>query len=473
MQIKGTPTPSTYKHRSLWLRQALPGDPDESPLSDSSHADVSIIGGGFVGLWTALRLKELEPGLDIAILEADVCGGGASGRNGGMVLSWWPKASSLATLCGVDGAMELIGASTDAIDQIGEFCERFAPDAQFRMGGFIWSATAKAHIGAWDAVVSAADALNSSHVFEPLTPAETAIRTGSTAHIAGVFEKHAATVHPGHLVRALRRRCLEQGIRIFENSPVTAVEDGTTVTLRTDKGSMRSESVIIATNAWASGIKALRPYIFVISSDMIATEPAPDTLSQIGWTGGEGITDSQTLVCYYRTDDEGRVLFGKGGWAIGMGSWMPPAMERHSGRARLVTDDFRRYYPSFDSVRVLDDWAGPIDRTYNSLPIFGRLGKYSRIIYGVGWSGNGVGPSVVGAKILASLALDARDKWSENGLVHAGHRRFPPEPVRYIGAHLVREAIIKKERAEAQDKQPAKPLTLLASLAPSGLEDKE
>jgi glycine/D-amino acid oxidase-like deaminating enzyme len=147
-------------------------------------------------------------------------------------------------------------------------------------------------------------------------------------------------------------------------------------------------------------------------------------------------------------------------------------MHRDATRASMVTRDFHRYYPMLRTVKITHDWAGPIDRTHNSLPIFGRLYGDANIHYGVGWSGNGVGPSVVGGKILASLALGRDDEWSQCGFLTAPARSFPPEPIRFVGAHIVREAIIRKEEAEALEKRPPRLAVALAKLAPTGLEDK-
>jgi hypothetical protein len=124
------------------------------------------------------------------------------------------------------------------------------------------------------------------------------------------------------------------------------------------------------------------------------------------------------------------------------------------------------------TVKITHDWAGPIDRTHNSLPIFGRLYDDAKIYYGVGWSGNGVGPSVVGGRILASLALGQDDEWSQCGLATGSARSFPPEPIRFVGAHIVREAIIRKEDAEALEKRPSRLAVALSKLAPTGLEDQ-
>jgi glycine/D-amino acid oxidase-like deaminating enzyme len=458
-------------HRSFWLTQALDDGEDVPVLRGGESTDIAIVGGGYVGLWTALRIKELDPGVDVTVVEADLCGSGASGRNGGFVMTWWPKVASLIALCGQDEALRLVRASEAGIDQIEAFCEQHAPKARFHRGGWLWTATTGAQLGAWDDVVHQAQEL-SPGTFSTPRPDEVAARAGSPQHLAGVFEGSNATVQPAELARALCRQARARGIRVFERSRVTAIHRGPVVTLDTAQGSLRADNVVIATNAWAAALRPLRNKLFVISSDMIMTEPAPDRLRHIGWTGGEAITDSQTLVCYYRTTADGRVAFGKGGWSIGYGGRMRAAMDRDAGRAAMVTRDFRRYYPNLRSASVVADWAGPIDRTHNSLPIFGRLYGDSNIHYGVGWSGNGVGPSTVGGRILASLALGREDEWSGCGLVTAPARSFPPEPIRFLGAHVVREAIVRKERAEALELPPPKLAVALAGLAPSGLEDK-
>ena len=458
-------------HRSFWLEQALAGEVDDSnALRGDVSCDIAIVGGGFVGLWTALMIKRLDPAVDVCVIEADVCGGGASGRCGGFVLTWWPKIVSLMALCGADEALRLVRASEAAIDEIENFCSEHAPDAEFRRAGWLWTATTGAQLGAWDKVVSRAEAL-APGTFRRPDSREVARRSGSPQHLAGVIESSNATVQPAALVRAMRRYALTLGVRIFEQSKVTRVDRGTTVTLITPQGTIRAPRVVIATNAWAAALRPLRNKLFVISSDMIATEPIADQLDDIGWNQGEAITDSQTLVCYYRTTAEGRIAFGKGGGSIGFDGRMRRAMHRNAARASVVTRDFHRYYPMLRAVKITHDWSGPIDRTSNSLPIFGRLYGDANIHYGVGWSGNGVGPSVVGGKILASLALGHHDEWSECGLVTGSAGSFPPEPIRFVGAHIVKEAIVRKEDAEALEKRPSRLAVALSKLAPTGLED--
>jgi putative aminophosphonate oxidoreductase len=459
-------------HRSFWLEQALAGSAEDlNPLRGTVTSDVAIVGGGFVGLWTALMIKRLDPAVDVCVIEADVCGGGASGRCGGLVMTWWPKIASLTTLFGADEALRLVRASEAAIEEIENFCSEHAPEAEFRRGGWLWTATTGAQLGAWDKVVIRAEAL-APGTFRRPDPREVARRSGSPQHLAGVVEPSNATVQPAALVRAMRRYALEIGVRVFEQSKVTRIDRGTTVTLVTAQGTMRAPRVVIATNAWAAALRPLRNKLFVISSDMIATEPIADRLDDMGWNQGEAITDSQTLICYYRTTAEGRIAFGKGGGSIGFDGRVRRAMHHNTTRTSMVARDFHRYYPMLRTVKITHDWAGPVDRTRNSLPIFGRLYGDVNIYYGVGWSGNGVGPSVVGGKILASLALGHDDEWSQCGFITASAGSFPPEPIRFLGAHIVKEAIVRKEDAEALEKRPPRLAVALSKLAPTGLEDK-
>jgi putative aminophosphonate oxidoreductase len=459
-------------HRSLWLQEALPEQPVSEPLSGDARADVAILGGGYVGLWTAIRIKELEPSCDVAILERDVCGGGASGRNGGFVLTWWPKFPSMAKAFGRDEALRLTRASESAVDEIGAFCATNAIDAEFVQHGWLWTATSNVQMASWETVVKASEQ-HGLDTFVRLQPVEVARRSGSPIHRAGVLEPKAATVHPAALVQGMREVAVRRGVRIYENSRVDSFTRERPVVVRTAQGQLTADRVVVAMNAWSVGLPELSRSIAVISSDIVATEPIPQRLAEMGWTGGECITDSQMMVCYYRTTRSGRIAFGKGGWGIAYGDHIGPNIDRDERRARLVEADFRRYYPMLSGVAITHDWSGPIDRTMDGLPLLGRLGGREHIAYGIGWSGNGVGPSYVGGRILASLALGRKDEWSQCALVDRTQRLFPPEPIRFVGGHVVRTAVIAKERSEGADRRPPWLAVQLAKLAPSGLEDKE
>jgi glycine/D-amino acid oxidase-like deaminating enzyme len=395
---------SAQPHRSYWLQQVANDAPDAVPLRGSTKADIAILGGGYVGLWTAIRIKEQQPDCAVVVLEQDICGGGASGRNGGFVLSWWPKLASLTKLLGPEEAVRVCQSSEQAIYEIQSFCEANRIDADFRRGGWLWAATSKAQWNAWNGVVNQCERIGVP-AFERLDPAEVSSRAGSKQHLAGVFQLHAAVVQPAALVRGLRRVALERGVRIFEHTKVRSFTRTQPVTLRTAEGNVQAEKLVIANNAWAASIRELHTSIAVISSDIVVTAPIPERLAQIGWNQDLSITDSQTMVCCYRITRDGRIAFGKGGWTIGFSGRIGANFDRHPQRAAEVTTDLRRYYPMLADVPVTHDWSGPIDRTPDSIPRLGPLRGCPNIVHGVGWSGNGVGPSVLGGKILASLAL--------------------------------------------------------------------
>jgi putative aminophosphonate oxidoreductase len=454
--------------RSLWLQEALRPGEDAPSLKGDVRADVCIVGGGYTGLWTAIRLKEHDPALDIVLVERDVCGGGASGRNGGFVLSWWAKFGSLAKICGTEEALRLARASAQAVADIGAFCEEHGIDAHYRPDGWLWTATSPAQIGAWDETLADLERLG-EQPFVRLEPAEVASRAGSPTHLAGVYEPTAATVQPALLARGLRRLALERGVRIHEHSPMRSLDRGRPPRVRTPHGSVTAEKFVLALNAWAIGLRELRRALVVIASDVVATAPMPERLARIGWTDGTCIDDSRMLVNYYRTTLDGRIIFGMGGGTLAYGGRIGAEFDGASPRADEVAASLHRLYPMLRDVPVTHSWTGPIDRSGPGLPFFARLGGREDILYGVGYSGNGVGPTYLGGRILASLVLGLDDEWAGAGLARDPVGGFPPEPFRYVGGLLVRAAVARKERAEDAGRRSDRPTVLLASLAPAGL----
>jgi putative aminophosphonate oxidoreductase len=458
--------------RAFWLEELAEDLQATEPLNHNTHADIAIIGGGYVGLWTALQILDKSPESNVVILEKDICGGGASGRNGGFVMSWWSKINSLIASCGQHESIRLAVASAENIREIGQFCDSYKIDAHFQQKGWLWTATTKKQRGAWESVVRCCEQLGHD-IFQRLSCEEVKSRTGSVVHLEGVFDPDVATVQPARLVRGLRRVALERGIRIFENTQVTSFDRQQPVTLNTPNGRVMADRVVVANNVWATEIPELSRFIVPVTSTVVMSEKIPERLKNIGWTGGEGITDSQLMVDYYRTTVDGRIAFGKGVGTLAFGAKMGPEFDFSARDSKAAEADLRRVYPMLADVKIEYSWSGPIDRTYDSLPLFGTLPGSDNIFYGIGWSGNGVGPSRIGGKILSSLALGLKDEWSQCGLVERKVRQFPPEPLRYVGGNIVRAAVARKEQAEVAGRQPNRLDVVLSRFAPAGLEDKD
>jgi putative aminophosphonate oxidoreductase len=454
--------------RSLWLQEALRAENgvESSELLEHTNADVCIVGGGYTGLWAALRIKELEPGADVVVLEQDICGGGPSGRNGGFALTWWSKIPTLIKRVGEEEALRLARASEEAVAEIGAFCEREGVDAHFRQGGWLWTATSAAQLGAWESSVETAES-HGAHPYEILGAEQVQERTGSPVHLGAAYEKTAAIVQPALLARGLRRVAAERGVRIYERTPMVELdrEDGR---VRTPSGSVSADSVILAVNAWATKIRELRRAVVAVSSDMVATAPMPDKLEESGWTGGEAISDCRMLVHYYRTTRDGRVAFGRGGGRLAFGGRVDSNFDCNGRQTRELEEDLVELVPAAKGVPVTHAWGGPIDRTTDGLPVVGAFPARAHVVYGTGYSGNGVAPSLTVAKILASAALRRDDEWAGSRLNSGVHGTFPPEPVRFVGGLVVRQAVRRKEGREDADKSVDPVTKAIAGLAPQG-----
>ncbi len=460
--------------RSLWLEEALEDSDSGPPLEGEQRADVCIVGGGYAGLWTALHLKEADPSLDILLIEKDVCGGGASGRNGGFIISWWAKYLSLRKICGEEEALRLARASADAVRAIGTFCEQNAIDSHYRYDGWLWAATSDPQIGAWEETCDAV-AETDPDVFEHWDPEQVAMRSGSPMHLAGVFEPNAASVQPARLARGLRRVAIRRGVRIYEGTPLERLVTSSPATVVTPRGRVRAQRIVLAMNAWAIRFAEIRKTIAVVTSDIVATAPVPERLRKIGRQDGMTISDGRALVHYYRTTPDGRLVFGKGGMArrLPYAGRVGALVDGVARQPDEVTQWLRKIYPELADVPITSTWTGPIDREKNGLPIVSRLGGREDIVYAAGFSGNGVGPTFVVARMLASLALERRDEWSECPLVRRPLRHFPPEPIRFIGGQLVGAAIAAKDRAEDAGREPGPLTRAFASFAPASLSPRK
>jgi len=468
------------RQRSYWLREALGAEPPElaadiaaPPLQGAAKADIAILGGGYTGLWTALRLTELAPGARIVILEADICGGGPSGRNGGFVTGWWDELPGLIERFGDDGAVRLAKAVDESAEAIGTWSAANDVDAAYRHEGFLLVSASPAQDGAWTEAVDACARLDATDRWQALTRDEVAARVRSPVFREGAFMPGAATVQPAALARGLRRVALERGVVIHERTTahgpsVRQAAASGPVTIATSsaegEGTLVADQVVVALNAWAAGWPAFGRRLVTWSSYVVLTEPIPDRLAEIGWTGGEGVADARFTLHYARTTADGRIAIGGGGGRAGIGGRIGRAFTHDVGSARRAAEGLRRWFPSLADVRIEDAWGGPIDITDDHRPWFGTL-PGGRIHFGLGYSGNGVAPSVLGGRILAALAAGRKDDEAASlPIVEATPRAFPPEPFRYLGARMFREAILRREIAEDAGRRPNRLVAAISRL---------
>lgn len=401
---------------------------------------MAIVGGGLTGLWTAIALRERDPVLRIVLVEAERSGIGPSGRNGGLLHGYWSSLPRLRTLVGADGALEVARAADGAISAVRALDE----DVWLRESGMLKVSAAPAQDASVERAVAVARELGVPEQAVPLTPAEVQARCTSPVYRAGVLYRDGATVQPMRLVRALRRRALALGVSLHEGTPATGIDDGV---VRTPRGSVHAPEIVVATNAWIAGWRPVSRRLAVFGSYVVLTEPVPELLAEVGWTGGEAIVDARMFLHYFHTTPDGRVLMGSGSGPIGRGGRIDARFYEDAPSIARAEQGLRRLLPALASAKVTHAWGGPIDVSADHMPFFGTV-PGTRVHYGAGYSGNGVGPSWLGGQVLASLALSLDDRWSSLPLVRRRAATLPPEPLRVLGGGLVRGAILRCEEAE-------------------------
>jgi glycine/D-amino acid oxidase-like deaminating enzyme len=451
---------------SWWFADAMKQEGPPAPtLTGELTVDVAIVGGGYTGLWTALALKARRPGLSVAVIEAGLCGCGASGKNGGKVHGYWAALQGMSHSIGDDGALAVARAGTVAQDAIRAFATAPGRDVWWRESGNLRVSAAPAQDAKIAGYVDTARRLGAPDTARELTPSDVAARCRSPVFRGGVFLQEGANVHPARLARALRTAALEAGVLLYENTAMIGFDKGAPNRVRTAQGQIVARDVVLATNVDLAAMAQVKAHVTVFSSYAVMTEPAPEKLAQMGWLAEEGISDMRMFVHYFRKTVDGRVLMGSGSGPISYDGDTHAHRLREDGASALRAErGLRRLLPGLADVPLAKAWGGPIDISADRLPFFKTI-PGSRVHYGCGYSGHGVNPAYIGGQCLASLVLEENDMWSNLPLCTRALPSLPPEPFRYYGGRAVRRAILACEDAEERG-QPAPPVATAVAAIP-------
>jgi glycine/D-amino acid oxidase-like deaminating enzyme len=441
-----------------WLEEALSEEPGGGepapPLTGQVRVDVCVVGGGYTGLWTAIELKALLPDASVAVVEADGCGSGASGRNGGWVSSWYGELGGLGHRFGSEVARSLADESSATITRIGEFASEHEIECDFRQEGTIRIASSPSQRAVIEDAVEMCARLGRGEQITPLSEDEVRERTGLAHCYGGILIRDSASVQPAKLARGLRRVALRMGVRIFEGSPMLRLERTRPAAVVTPAGRIEAEQVVLATNAWAARVRELRRAIVTVGSQIVLTEPVPDRVAGLRWAQGGLLGDAQLFVHYAQVTPGGRIAFGRGGGALGPAGRVVRKHFVDWRTSDVVARDFRRWFPQLADVRLTHAWGGAVDRAPGHLPFVGTLGDHGNIHYGIGYSGNGVGPSALIGRILARRVAGADDEYTRSPLASGPPGYLPPEPLRFVGGVLVRAEVQRSEERESDGHAP-------------------
>jgi glycine/D-amino acid oxidase-like deaminating enzyme len=435
----------------MWLETC--GD-DLTPrpgLPGSQSADVAIVGAGFTGLWTAHHLLRHDPTLRVVVIEREIAGWGASGRNGGWCSALFPVPwTRVAREHGAQAAREMQQALQQTVDDVGDWCDEHSVDAEFAKGGTLSLARGQAqlsrlwheNLGTW------------------LSAEEARGRVAAAGVDGAMYSRHCAALHPGRLVRGLARVVEAQGATIYERTSATAVHPKRVVT---PVGIVRADVVIRATEGYTADIPSTHRLLAPVWSLIIATEPLPTHVwDEIGWRERETLSDERHLIIYAQRTADDRIVFGGRGAPYRFGSQTSGSSGHEQTYAGLEAA-LHELLPQTAGSRISHRWGGVIGVPRDFMPSV-TLDRTTGIGWAGGYVGDGVACTALAGRTLADLVLE-RDT-DRTHLPWVGHRwrRWEPEPLRWLGVRGMTALMASADRVEARTGKPARRAALLERL---------
>jgi glycine/D-amino acid oxidase-like deaminating enzyme len=434
-----------------------------SELGTDVQADVAIVGAGYTGLWAAYYLKKSDPSIRIAIVEKEIAGFGASGRNGGwcsaLFAAPWEK---IALRSGRDAAVRMQEEMFASVDEVGRACDAEEIDCNFHKGGTLTLAVIPAHVARLRAFVEKARDWGYGEAdYRWLDRGEARERIDAKSCQGAVYTPHCAAIHPARLVRGLARSVEQMGVSIYERTPATGITAGR---ITTPHGTVTSDVIVRATEGYTALLSGERRRLLPLYSLMIATEPLPvEFWDDVGWNRSETVTDGRHLIIYAQRTPDDRIAIGGRGAPYHYGSRIGDGFD-HEPR---VFDELRRVlhslFPASARARITHTWGGclGVPRDWYSSVGFDRS---SGIAWAGGYVGDGVATANLAGRTLADLIVGRDSDLTRLPWVGHRSRRWEPEPLRWLGVNLALRAMESADRTEVRTGRPARRAELVGRL---------
>lgn len=450
---------TAYRELSYWHDSvAAAGDALERRpgLDGDADADVVIVGGGLTGLWTAWYLSEREPDARILVIEKEIAGFGASGRNGGWCSALFPRSTaSLAKAHGRDAALAMRRAMIDTVDEVGRAAASASIDCDYVRGGTLLYA--RSGVQEWSARADVDEA--ASYGADPLEWWE-ADRVGAERARGGVFDPNCARLHPAKLVRGLARALEARGVRIAEGTTVTRFGPGR---VETDRGAVACDRIVIAVEGYGAALAQTHRRILPLYSLMIATEPLPASVwDEIGIPHGRTFSDYRHLLIYGQRTADDRFAFGGRGARYHWGSAIRPGYDRAEGVFTHLRRTLGELFPAIGDIGITHRWGGPlgVPRDWHAAV---RYDPSTRIGWAGGYVGDGLSTTNLAGRTLADLLSGSETELTR--LPWVGHRSpdWEPEPLRFLGANA---GLIAMTAADAEERVTGRPSLVARVMGP-------
>jgi glycine/D-amino acid oxidase-like deaminating enzyme len=460
--IRVTESPLTVpiERSCYWLARRQPGP--VTPLAGSGEAGLVIVGAGLTGLWTALFLKQLEPMADLVILEQEIAAFGASGRNAGMLSETVDHGHGLAIQhFGEAEARRMAQLGESNVQEMIAYLRERHIDCEYEPTGRLVAALTEGQLEDAGRAVATARRLGLDG-YRFLTRGEIRARLDSPLYLGGMEVQGGGILDPVKLVDGLRSEVERLGVRVHERSRVQAVRRaGAGVEVQTPAGSLRARRAILATSAYTHQIlpQVTRRFIPLYDYILVSEPLTAAQRNAIGWRGRQGVTDGRSFFNYYRLTTDDRILWGTSEAQYYRPNRVDPGCDHSPSHYAALRTSFRRHFPSLASLDFPWAWGGPICSTTRLTPFFGRA-LDGRVVYGLGYTGHGLGTTRIAGRILAHMALDRPGDVLDLAMVRRKPFPFPPEPLRTWAVNGVTRAL----RRVDEGKPPSAMLRLLDRL---------
>jgi glycine/D-amino acid oxidase-like deaminating enzyme len=432
-----------HRDKSFWL--ATYGDYIPNPsLQGDLKVDIAIIGAGFTGLSTAFNLCKDDSGLSIAVLEAEIVGYGASGRNGGFSMTLFGLEPAVTkALFGHQKTVEAHRYMEHAVDYVDELIREYNIESDYWFPGFLRAATTPGYIKRIQHDLEILTSMGITGITW-IEPDQIKKEVNSPRFLGGWWEPRSGLLDPAKQVRELKRLVIQSGAQVFEDTPVIEIHRSADFTLATPNGKVIAKKVIFATNAYSHLIPQLKRKQVPAFTHMVVTEPLSQAqLEPIGWNNRQGIEDARNLVHYFRLTIDNRIAMGGSDVSLAYGANMDRDLNAHT--FETLEQDIIWLFPHLKGVQITHRWGGPVSVPLDMAPAIGFIGD-ERAIYSLGCVGHGVSMTHLNGRTLADLALERKTDLTDVWFVNRRMLPWPPEPIRMAASQVIRGYLRLEDR---------------------------
>lgn len=424
-----------YSDKSFWLATYGPYTPNP-PVQGDLKVDVAVIGGGFTGLSTAYHLRKENAGIRVAVLEGEVIGFGASGRNGGFSMTLFGLEPAVTkAIFGQQRTVEAHHYMERAVDFVDALVREHKIESDYWFPGFLRAATTPGYVKRIQHDLEILTSMGITGI-EWIEADKIRTEVDSPLFLGGWWEPRSGLLNPAKQVRELKRIAMQVGVEIYEETPVMEIQHNGPFFLKTPGGTVSAEKVVFATNAYSHLIPQLRSKQVPAFTHMVVTEPLTEKqLMTIGWHNRQGIEDARNFVHYFRLTIDNRIAMGGSDVSITYGRNMERDMN-----LRTFTDlerDVVLLFPHLKGIQFTHRWGGPVSVPIDMVPAIGYIGD-KNAVYSLGCVGHGVSMTHLNGKTLCDLVLERKSDLTDVWFVNRKMIPWPPEPLRLLASQAIR-----------------------------------